>query len=357
MTAADLLGPSDVARTADAIAAVQLDSGLIPHYPGGPADPWNHVEAAMALDVAARHGAARAAYTFLFTHQRADGSLPARFANGAHPGTSDTDTNAVAYLATGCLHHLASTGDRDFVSRAAPAVGAAIDFVLAHQRTDGAIAWSVGPDADDAALLAASSAIYLSLGTAIALGELVGAERPDWIARREALRQAIRDEGAGRFLDKSAFAMDWYYPVLVGALDADDARRRLAARWRAFVAGDGVRCRADERWVTSAETAECTLALARIGEIGRARALFATLADKRQASGGYLTGLVYPERSEFPPGEATTYSAAAVLLAADALAGGAATSLVFTPVATSTRRLAQPAASSSTKRPDPIASR
>jgi hypothetical protein len=352
------LTAGEIATTAAAIAAVQLPSGLIPFYPGGAADPWNHVEAAMALDTAGRHDAARAAYRFVLSEQRGDGSLPAQFLTAADSGATRSDTNAVAYLATGCLHHVLSTKDVRFAVAAFPAVAGAIDFVLRQQRDDGAIRWSVDAAADGSALLAASSAIHLSLRAAVQLAELAGEPRPAWDDRRRALRAAIRDSDGDRFLDKSSFAMDWYYPVLSGALPAPVARRRLGARWEEFAGtGHGVRCRADERWVTSAETAECTLALLRVGEEELARGLFATLADKRLPSGAYRTGLVYPERSEFPLGESTTYSAAAVLLAADALRGGAATSSVFGITASSTRRLAQPAASSSTKRPDRSASR
>ncbi len=124
--------------------------------------------------------------------------------------------------------------------------------------------------------------------------------------------------------------MDWYYPVLAGAVEGAAASRRLEAGREAFVhEGRGVRCRSDGRWVTTAETAEYALACLRLGWVGEAEVLLGWLADQRQEDGSYTTGLVYPERSEFPAGERTTYSAAAVVLAADALAGGAATATVF----------------------------
>ena len=42
---------AEVVATARAIAAVQRPDGMIPWFPGGHCDPWNHVEAAMALTV------------------------------------------------------------------------------------------------------------------------------------------------------------------------------------------------------------------------------------------------------------------------------------------------------------------
>ena len=60
MTLADVPGSATAAelqQTVDAIADWQLPSGMIPWFPGGHADPWNHVEAAMALPRwAARRG-------------------------------------------------------------------------------------------------------------------------------------------------------------------------------------------------------------------------------------------------------------------------------------------------------------
>ncbi|HSR25081.1 MAG TPA: prenyltransferase, partial [Candidatus Eisenbacteria bacterium] len=59
-------------ETALAIASVQLPDGCIPWEDGRHADPWNHVEAALALDVAGLHEAAGRAYRWLALHQRAD---------------------------------------------------------------------------------------------------------------------------------------------------------------------------------------------------------------------------------------------------------------------------------------------
>ena len=44
-----VLSADEVDETAASIAALQLPCGMIPWYPGGHCDPWNHVETAMAL--------------------------------------------------------------------------------------------------------------------------------------------------------------------------------------------------------------------------------------------------------------------------------------------------------------------
>jgi hypothetical protein len=245
-------------------------------------------------------------------------------------------------------HLVASGGDSD-ADELYPMVEAALDYVAEHERGSGAVPWSVGRDGVESPLrlLAGSSSLVSSLRHGAELASRLGHDGARWraVSDRMAGEIVAREEG---FADKSEFAMDWYYPVLTGVVTGEQASRRLGGGESGFVTSDGVRCRSDRRWITSAETAEAAIAYVRAGDTEMARTLFSTLADKRLPNGGYLTGLVYPERSEFPKGESTSYSDAAVLIAADVLAGGVANELFGdaapafdtpAPVATSTRKL------------------
>ena len=62
---AGIITGAQVAQTVDAIASVQQPDGNIPWVPGGHTDPWNLVEAAMALDVGGRFAEAERAYEWL----------------------------------------------------------------------------------------------------------------------------------------------------------------------------------------------------------------------------------------------------------------------------------------------------
>jgi hypothetical protein len=116
------------------------------------------------------------------------------------------------------------------------------------------------------------------------------------------------------------FAMDWYYPVLSGAVTGEAARRWIEASWSTFVMeGFGVRCVSTGEWVTAAETAECVLALDALGMDDAARKLLTWVQALRNDDGSYWTGMVYPEEATFPPLERSTYTAGAIILAADAL--------------------------------------
>jgi hypothetical protein len=113
--------------------------------------------------------------------------------------------------------------------------------------------------------------------------------------------------------------MDWYYPVLAGLYTQPQAQALLAERWNEFVEPAlGCRCVNDEPWVTMAETAELVMALVAAGEDLKARAVFATLAQWQQTDGGFVTGYVFRDNTIWPD-DKTSWTAGAVLLAADAL--------------------------------------
>ncbi|HEX3563802.1 MAG TPA: hypothetical protein VHU17_00400, partial [Acidimicrobiales bacterium] len=119
---------------------------------------------------------------------------------------------------------------------------------------------------------------------------------------------------------KEEFAMDWYYPVLSGAMTGQAARDRIDGGWSTFVLeGFGVRCVSTGEWVTAAETAECVLALDAIGMDDVALTLLEWVQGLRTEDGSYWTGMVYPDEATFPPLERSTYTAGAMVLAADAL--------------------------------------
>jgi hypothetical protein len=116
--------------------------------------------------------------------------------------------------------------------------------------------------------------------------------------------------------------MDWYYPVLGGALRGADAEVRLASRWDEFVVpGLGARCVADRPWVTGAETAELALTLAAIDRADDAVRLLRQTRHLRVADGSYWTGYVFDDDAIWPE-ERSSWTAAAVVLAADAISRG-----------------------------------
>ena len=319
-----MLTPEQIAETAAGIAAMQESDGAIPWTTGEHTDVWNHVEGAMALVVGGQLDAAASAYDWCARTQRPDGSWPMKFVQGAVEDPS-TETNMSAYIAVGVLHHWVIRQDRAFLERMWPVVRRALDLVVDLQLPFGGIAWSREWDADGPskingeALLAGSSSIYQALRCGVALAELMDEPQPEWELAGGRLGHALR-EHRDQFLDKSTFSMDWYYPVLGGAVRGPAADAMIASQWDTFVVdGLGIRCVSTNPWITGAETCELAMALAAIGD-DRASMLFADMQYLRTDRGEYWTGFVFPANVNWPV-EQTTYTAAAVILAWDVLTG------------------------------------
>ncbi|MEW6152737.1 MAG: prenyltransferase [Actinomycetota bacterium] len=330
------LTASERAATVDWIAAVQLADGMVPWFPGGHADPWNHVEAAMALTVGGRLAEAHRAFEWLVAHQRPDGAWHQYYVAGPAGATVEVallDANVTAYVATGVWHHTLATGDAGFAEAMWSTVEAAMGFVLGLQQPGGEVLWARHADGTPwtFALLTASSSTAMSLRCGAALAHRLGRDRPRWEAAAARLARAVAHR-PGAFLPKDRWSMDWYYPVLTGAVTGDEAARRMDRGWDRFVMdGLGVRCVSDRPWVTAAETCEAAMACVTAGRLPAARELFGWAAHLRHDDGSYFTGMVHPDRAHFPAGERSTYSAAAAVLAADAIDGRGPASALFRP--------------------------
>ncbi|MEU7646112.1 prenyltransferase [Streptomyces huasconensis] len=328
-----VLTADQATATVRGILAVQREDGAIPWFRGHHLDPWDHTEAAMALDAAGEHAAAGRAYDWLARHQNPDGSWYAAYADGDPHDVTDRsrETNFCAYLAVGVWHHYLATGDEAFLDRMWPAVFAAVEFVLALQQPGGQIGWKREADGTPVtdALLTGCSSIHQALRCALAVAEQRGEPQPDWELAAGALAHAIGHHPE-RFLDKNRYSMDWYYPVLGGALTGDAAKARIEEGWDRFVVPDlGVRCVVPNNWVTGGESAELALALWMVGESDRALEILQSIQHLRDPESGlYWTGYVFDDKAVWPE-ELTAWTAGSLLLAVAALGGDEATCAVF----------------------------
>lgn len=330
------------------IRELQLPSGAIPWYDHGVIDPWNHTEAAMGLAVLGEIDAARRAFRFLTDTQLPDGSwwgelgsaVPfdedeQRYKGTDSPPEPVRDTNFAAYIATGAWHHYLITQDGSFLRDLWPHIERAIGFVLAHQSPEGEIRWAAddGHTADrDDALVTGCASIYKSLECAIHIAHEMNEPSRDWAEARRRLGDAVRNkpERFDRTWEpKSRFAMDWFYPVLAGVFTGEAARARLAEKWNTFVVdGIGCRCVIDQPWVTVAESAELAMALLANGQREKAEHLLHWQHQWRAECGAYWMGYQY--ESDVPwPDERPAWTAAAVILATDAVTGTTPASRLF----------------------------
>ena len=332
------LFPEEFLRpTVEFILGVQQPSGEIPWFESGYTDPWDHIEAAMGLTIGGEHAAAKLAYEWLASVQLDDGSWWASYRGEEIDNSKRRETNFVAYIATGVWHHFLITEDRNFLEALWPAVDRAIEFVLSLQTEHGEIHWAVDGDGQPKrdALVTGCSSIFKSLECAHNIAVSLGEDRSHWMQARTNLGRALRHKPE-RFdrtwESKTRYSMDWFYPVLAGVLPQAEARARLATRWNEFVEpGLGCRCVSDEPWATVAESCELVMALLAAGDHARAVEVYSWLHQWRARDGSYWTGYQWVEDLLWPD-EKPTWTAGAILLAADALTEHTAASGLFTGV-------------------------
>ena len=237
----------------------------------------------MALSVCGLRDAARRAYEWLRTTQRADGSWPRQTARGAVTDPAG-ESNHAAYLAVGVWHEFLVTGDAGFAAadvadgarghrvRARPADAARRDHLAADGRRH-------------AGQLRAADRLLQHLPEPALRG---GARRATSASRSPTGNSrptcsATRSPAIPRPSPTRAGSR-WTGTTRCSAVRC--AARRRGAGWpragRFVVPGLGVRCVSDEPWVTGAETCELVLALEAIGDrAGRGRAVRADPASAR----------------------------------------------------------------------------
>ncbi len=310
----------DVEAVADLIKKTQKHNGEIPWCRGAKTDPWDHVEAAMGLSIGGYYQEAQQAFNWMARMQGMDGSWYSSYRDGVAEDTT-RDTNMSSYVAVGVLHHYLITRDLRFLHHIWPTVRSAIEFALSLQTPEGEIFWAISPggEVDQMALLTGSSSIYMSIKCALAIASILGHAMPHWEQGLKNLGDAIRYKPHRFNMTKSRYSMDWFYPVLSGALNGEAARQRIKKFWKKFVIeGQGVRCVSDRPWVTVAETCELSLALSAMGDLDLAETLFSWIQDKTNKDGSYWCGFTCPDMTIWPE-DKTTWTNAVVLIAADAI--------------------------------------
>jgi hypothetical protein len=291
----------------------------------------------MALTVGGLIDEARAAFRYLAATQLPEGSWPS-LANSKRVLDSARDTNHTAYFASGLWHHYLATDDVDLLAELWPTLDSAIDFVLGHLQPDGILHWSADPTGAvwPAPLLAGSSSAHGSLRCAERIASRLDKQRARWGEAASLLANVLRGD-LREFLEAELpqppghFGMDWYYPVLGGAVRGEFGLARLEDDYGFWVReGFGCRCVAIRPWYTVAETCELAIALDACHKSERACELFGWAHSRREDDGGYWTGTVLVDgRGVVWPEERPTWTAATVVLAGDVLDGGTPTSGFF----------------------------
>ena len=306
------------------ILKVQNQDGSIPWEENKKLDPWDHIEAAMGLSVAGKKEEAESAFLWLKENQLSDGSWYSEYLMSS-PVTKRKETNFSAYIATGLWHYYLIFEDKNFLKFMLPTITKSVNFVTSMQTEQGDIYWASEEDKEilDDSLITGSSSIYKSLECASAIFNLLGESSLQADISKKNLKDSILNNPERydrNWESKSRYSMDWYYPILCGIYDDKKSIKDIETKWSKFIVDDmGCKCVEEEPWVTVAESSELVVALVKIGLREEALKIFNSLHQWRDTQDGlYWTGYVYKDK-KFWPVEKPTWTAGAVLLAADAL--------------------------------------
>jgi hypothetical protein len=117
-------------------------------------------------------------------------------------------------------------------------------------------------------------------------------------------------------IDRSRFSMDFYYPFLAGI--KNNKNEFLESLDKYYIKGLGVKCVAEEPWVTIAESSECVISALIHGNENIAKEIFNDIQQFQDKDGIFPTGYQY-DMEIFWPEENSTWTNAAVIIAAHAL--------------------------------------
>ena len=308
----------------DYILSVQNKDGSIPWEIDEKLDPWDHIEAAMGLSIAKRKEESERAFLWLKEQQLKDGSWYSEYRNSI-PATKRRETNFTAYIATGLWHYYLIFEDKEFLEKMIPTLSKSVSFILSMQTEDGDIYWAAeeGKEILDDSLITGSSSIFKSLECASAIYKTFKLPDQNIRSSMEKLKYSLNNnlERYDRNWDsKSRYSMDWYYPIMCGVYDKEKSVKLIESKWSDFIVeGKGCKCVKEEPWVTVAESSELVVALEKIGLSNKAETLLDSLHQWRdQDDNLYWTGYVYTDK-KFWPVEKPTWTAGAILLAADAV--------------------------------------
>ena len=310
-------------RIAKSIKTNQLDSGAIPSNADLSHDPWDHIEAIMGLNFLRDKESSDLALKWLKNNQNKDGSWYAKYSNN-DPIELNKPTHFGPYISVAALHYYKIFSDKDKLLELWETIDSAIDFSLNLQDSNGTIPWSVDKNnqIENDFLLTGASSILKSLECAIAISKILDLDsNKKWIKAYELLAYAIKNPKGlfDKTIDRSRFSMDWYYPIISGVLSDSEKDKYIKKIYKDFyIEGIGVKCVVEEPWVTVAETSEFIVSLVISNEIEEAKKLLIEVMNISDLNDIPYMGWQY-EENIFWPEEKPSWTAAALILAADSI--------------------------------------
>ena len=306
------------------IKNIQLESGAIPSDDYGCHDPWDHIESIMGLNFSKEYEASKLAFLWLIKNQNPDGSWFAKYKNEI-PIEKNKPTHFGPYISVAALHFYKIFQDKDFLEKLWSSIKLAINFSLNLQMSNGTIPWSVDEsgEIENDFLITGSSSILKSIDCGLAISKILQKNKDvkNWKESYDLLSEAIKNP-SGKFdlvKNRKRFSMDSYYPILSGCLNENEIKSYIDKIFSNFYVDKiGIKCVIEEPWVTVAETSEFIISLMISGDLDKSKELLIDVLSICDENKIPFMGWQY-EENIFWPNEKPSWTAAALIIAADSV--------------------------------------
>jgi len=289
------------------IISNQSPSGAIFWDEKGKCDPWDHCECLIALAIYEEWDSFWKGVNWFFTNLNKDGLIYAEFQN-EKPSKLHYESHHAPYIIIPLIQAHLIDQDQDYkkiltyeqLLKLENVFEALNDF----KDHDGYFYWAKDCNGYlDNSLITASMSILLSL---------VAKDKSFPEFKINMWQEKFNRDG----IDRSRFSMDFYYPFLAGI--KNNKKEFLESLDKFYIKGLGVKCVAEEPWVTIAESSECVISALIHDNEYIAKEIFNDIQQFQNRDGIFPTGYQY-DMEIFWPEENSTWTNAAVIIAAHAL--------------------------------------
>lgn len=289
------------------IIANQSSSGAIFWDEKGKCDPWDHCECLIALAIYEEWEHFWKGVNWFFTNLNEDGLIYAEFQN-EKPSKLHYESHHAPYIIMPLTQAYLIDKNQDYnkvlTNEQLHKLENVFEALNDFKDDDGYFYWAKDNNGySDNSLITASMSIFLCL-----------------VLKDKSFPRFEIDMWQEKFnrdgVDRSRFSMDFYYPFLAGI--KNNKKEFLYLLDNYFVKGLGVKCVAEEPWVTIAESSECVISALIHDNENIAKEIFNDIQQFQNKDGIFPTGYQY-DMEIFWPEENSTWTNAAVIIAAHAL--------------------------------------
>lgn len=285
----------------------QSSDGYISWDEKGKCDPWDHCECLIALSIYEEWDAFWLGVKWFFDNINDEGLIYAEFQKGK-PSKEYFESHHAPYIILPLMQAALIDKKQDYHKILNQIQLNKLNKIFKglknFQDKDGFYYWAKNDDGYyDNSLITATMSIYIS----IMAKEFLAPDLKTNLWDRKFDRDGV---------DRSRFSMDFYYPYLAGI--KNNKSEFLKSLEDFYVKGLGVKCVKEEPWVTVAESCECVIAALAHENIQIAEDIFNDIQQFQDSEGIFPTGYQY-DLKIFWPEEKSTWTNAAVIIAAHAL--------------------------------------